>query len=253
MNKLFYQCPDLDTFKTLKFAADRNNTEYITYTDSSVSTWGTPDIKWNQICFVLDDENPFIYINGRIIYDSEDILNRINNLTILSPNYEISSYSNSYLSLDSGDTYEEAFGKLEKSILDNELVTASALTDLNKKIDIVDWEENDSTSYAYIKNKPNLSNFLTIETQSNWNETNTSSAAYIQNKPIIPAAQIQADWNQTTTTSLDYIKNKPNIYYGQDNGLNIVGEHVIIQANKDSGMGVMYLNATESISLNSTF
>ena len=103
MNKLFYQCPDLDTFKTLKFAADRNNTEYITYTDSSVSVYGTPDIKWNQICFVLDDENPFIYINGRIIYDSEDILNNINNLNTKITKIESiipHDYSKQYLTFE---------------------------------------------------------------------------------------------------------------------------------------------------------
>lgn len=47
--------------------------------------------------------------------------------------------------------------------------------------------------------------------QADWNVSDTTSYAYIKNKPTIPAAQIQADWNQTTTTSLDYIKNKPDI------------------------------------------
>lgn len=73
-----------------------------------------------------------------------------------------------------------------------------------------DWEAT-AGSAAEILNKPDLSNFLTIETQANWNETNTSSAAYIQNKPTIPAAQIQADWDQDDTTALDYINNKPTI------------------------------------------
>ena len=73
-----------------------------------------------------------------------------------------------------------------------------------------DWDAT-AGSAAEILNKPDLSNFLTMETQANWNETNTSSAAYIQNKPTIPAAQIQANWNQTDTTALDYINNKPTI------------------------------------------
>ena len=47
-----------------------------------------------------------------------------------------------------------------------------------------DWDAT-AGSDAEILNKPDLSNFLTIETQPNWNETNTSSAAYIQNKPTI--------------------------------------------------------------------
>lgn len=47
--------------------------------------------------------------------------------------------------------------------------------------------------------------------QSNWNETNTASLAYIKNKPTIPAAQVQSDWSVTGTTSMAYIKNKPNL------------------------------------------
>lgn len=50
-----------------------------------------------------------------------------------------------------------------------------------------------------------------VNVQSDWNETNTSSDAFIKNKPTIPDAQIQSDWNQTNTNAKDYIKNKPNI------------------------------------------
>ena len=49
------------------------------------------------------------------------------------------------------------------------------------------------------------------QVQANWNETDTTSPAYIQNKPSIPAAQVQADWNQSDDTAVDYIKNKPSI------------------------------------------
>lgn len=130
----------------------------------------------------------------------------------LSSEYEMSSATNSDLALEGGDTYEEAFAKIEKTIYDNEYVISSALNDLNEKVEDIptydatnklsadfiedgttnkiinvkpDWEAA-SGSAAEILNKPDLSNFLTIETQSNWNETNTSSAAYIQNKPNIP-------------------------------------------------------------------
>lgn len=131
---------------------------------------------------------------------------------VLSSEYEMSSATNSDLALEGGDTYEEAFAKIEKTIYDNEYVISSALNDLNEKIEDIptydatnklsadfiedgttnkiinvkpDWEAA-SGSAAEILNKPDLSNFLTIETQPNWNETNTSSAAYIQNKPTIP-------------------------------------------------------------------
>ena len=49
------------------------------------------------------------------------------------------------------------------------------------------------------------------QVQSDWSVNDSSSKAYIRNKPTIPAAQIQSDWNQTNTYSKDYIKNKPTI------------------------------------------
>lgn len=73
-----------------------------------------------------------------------------------------------------------------------------------------DWDESDSTQDTYILNKPDLSHFLTIETNPNWNETNSSSAAYIQNKPTIPEL-VKSDWNVSDSTSYAYILNKPEI------------------------------------------
>jgi hypothetical protein len=49
------------------------------------------------------------------------------------------------------------------------------------------------------------------QVQSDWTEADSTSKAYILNKPTIPDAQIQSDWNQTDTDAKDYIKNKPTI------------------------------------------
>lgn len=70
------------------------------------------------------------------------------------------------------------------------------------------WNETDTSSLAYIQNKPTIP---AAQVQANWNETDTSSLAYIQNKPTIPAAQVQANWNETSSSSMAYIKNKPNM------------------------------------------
>ena len=119
-----------------------------------------------------------------------------------------------------------------------------------------DWNVLDTSSAAYIKNKPiipaaqvnadwnatsgvaqilhkptlatvatsgsynDLTNKPTIpaaQVQANWNETNTSSMAFIKNKPTIPAEQVQANWNETNTSSKAYIKNKPTIPAAQVN------------------------------------
>lgn len=60
------------------------------------------------------------------------------------------------------------------------------------------------------------------QVQSDWNVTDSTSKAYIKNKPRIPAAQIQSDWNQTNTSAKDYIKNKPTIHtYTGGEGIDI--------------------------------
>lgn len=48
-----------------------------------------------------------------------------------------------------------------------------------------------------------------VNVQSDWNETDSTSDAYIANKPTIPAAQVQSDWAETDTTDVSYIANKP--------------------------------------------
>ena len=64
--------------------------------------------------------------------------NKIVDITIpegeLSTNYEPSSLENEDLELAAGDTYEEAFSKLEKTVNDNENITAAALVDLDGRI-----------------------------------------------------------------------------------------------------------------------
>ncbi len=88
-----------------------------------------------------------------------------------------------------------------------------------------DWDESDSTKETYILNKPDLSNFLTIETNPNWNETNSSSAAYIQNKPTIPEL-VKSDWNESDSTSYTYILNKP-VIPNDSNLVHTMGEEYI--------------------------
>lgn len=54
------------------------------------------------------------------------------------------------------------------------------------------------------------------QTQANWNESDSTSPAFIQNKPTIPAAQVQTDWN--ASTGMGVLLNKPtNLVYGSNN------------------------------------
>lgn len=65
------------------------------------------------------------------------------------------------------------------------------------------------------------------QVQSNWLEMDSSSKAYIRNKPSIPAAQVQSNWNETNTSSKAYIQNKPTIHtYTAASGINITNDVV---------------------------
>lgn len=70
------------------------------------------------------------------------------------------------------------------------------------------WNESDTTSDAYIQNKPTIP---AAQVQSNWSEADTTAPSFIQNKPTIPAAQVQSDWTEADTTDPSYIQNKPTI------------------------------------------
>lgn len=70
------------------------------------------------------------------------------------------------------------------------------------------WNESDTTSDAYIQNKPTIP---AAQVQSNWNEADNTSPAYIQNKPTIPAAQVQSNWTEADPTNISYIQNKPTL------------------------------------------
>ena len=94
--------------------------------------------------------------------------------------------------------------------------------DSNSKLSVnVPWENTtysaattsaDGLMSSSDKSKLNgIASGAEVNVQSDWNVSDSSSDAFIKNKPTIPAAQKQSDWNQTTTTAKDYIKNKPTI------------------------------------------
>lgn len=61
-----------------------------------------------------------------------------------------------------------------------------------------DWTEADTSSKAYIQNKPNLA---TVATSGSYND--------LSNKPTIPAAQVNSDWN--AVSGVAQILNKPSL------------------------------------------
>jgi len=113
-----------------------------------------------ETLFIQNDDDDVVSFSSDAI-----LINYIDSKLELSLTYSMSSLINSDLALDPGDTYEEAFGKLEKALIDDELVFSSALNDLDNRISNIpepvkpDWNAV-SGSDAEILNKPtNVSSF----------------------------------------------------------------------------------------------
>ena len=165
----------------------------------------------DEITYVLMSE---IDVNGVVlkVKDAEAqsaiasnniaISTRINDLNTRLEAIENPSYSYANVQVDWNESDVTSY-----SYIQNKPDLSNFLTQETQP----DWEENDTTSAAYIQNKPDLSHFLITETKSNWNETNTSSAAYIQNKPDLSVYLTQSDWSVTDASSAAYIQNKPTI------------------------------------------
>ena len=111
------------------------------------------------------------------------------------------------------------------------VATSGSYADLSNKPTIPaaqvqsNWTESDSTSKAYIQNKPDMTayaqtaNLATVATTGDYNDltnkpalaTVATSGSYadLSNKPSIPAAQVNADWD--AVSGVEQILNKPNL------------------------------------------
>ena len=149
----------------------------------------------------------------KIVYVNTDINslswgNWIKNDSILSNEYEMSNGSNDNLNLSPGDTYEEAFGKIEKSIIDNEKIIVFALTNLDKRLNDLHSVAS-SGNYNDLNNKPTLSQ---VATSGSYND--------LSNKPTLSQVATSGDYDDLSNkptlsqvaTSGDYddLANKPS-------------------------------------------
>ena len=83
---------------------------------------------------------------------------------------------------------------LKEEVINNEQVVASALNNLNQRINEAsgiqsDWDELDSTSAAYIQNKPTIPSAVTESTVSGWGFTK-NTGTYIKPDTGIPASDL---------------------------------------------------------------
>lgn len=141
----------------------------------------------------------------------------------LSSNYSTSDLENENLQLAEGDSYEEAFSKLEKTINNNEHITAAALTDLDGRIPTKTSDlDNDSgflTSHQQLKtiNNESLigSGNITIQGGSS-GDVNIIETVKVNGTALTPDANkavnitIPAAVTETTVSDWGFTKNTGN-------------------------------------------
>lgn len=165
-----------------------------------------------------------IRVNGDYVPAGDD--NYVNieiNEPELSRDYESRSDLDEDLTLQPGDTYEEAFAKIEGTIEKDEAVTAAALNDLEQR----KANEDDLSDVAFTGSYNDLADKPIIpgefhQQQVDWNAA--SGVTAILNKPTLAAVATsgdyndltntptveQADWNENDSSSAAFIKNKPS-------------------------------------------
>jgi hypothetical protein len=126
------------------------------------------------------------YANISITDDSRRIFDALNN--------EVWSYGTSGWEIETG---KEPITEMGIGRLNFNTVTKKLFYNNGREIQELSASSSSSPEFTQL--------------QSDWSQTDSTSAAFIKNKPTIPAPQIQADWNQTNNSALDYIKNKPAI------------------------------------------
>ena len=106
-----------------------------------------------------------------------------------------------------------------------------------------DWAVNDESSDAFIRNRPNLSVFVTHDELGARLDTKQDRLTpgrniTIENNVISATAdpQEQADWAQNDSTAVDYIKNKPQNLVQDPNYVHTDNNFTTAEKNKLSGI-----------------
>ena len=117
---------------------------------------------------------------------------------------------------------------VDQSVIQHKLVAGDNIT-INPVTNVIsvtgltqeqaDWSQLDSTAPDYIKNKPDLSQYVTsseLATDLSDYQKKLVAGTNISIDPVTnvisasgAAAQIQSDWTQSDSSSVDYIKHKP--------------------------------------------
>ncbi|MBP5363755.1 MAG: hypothetical protein J6Y49_00180 [Alphaproteobacteria bacterium] len=144
-----------------------------------------------------------------IQYDStNDILKWTKDGTTWTNLLDLSALSGDYVSADELDqAIEDLASKSALETLTGRVTSAEgAIEELQAAVNNIpdaqvqaNWNETDSTSKAYIANKPDLTQYA------------TTAAVQEAIDAIDVPEQVQSNWNETDSTALSYIANKPDL------------------------------------------
>ena len=186
---------------------------------------GTIEIGSNELIVLVDESDMATFMraaNGDVLFSQ-----LVNQITINGQAVTKDNIIETFASIGynpggggGGGAVNSVNGKTGTVVLTANDVNAYTKTETDNKIaQSVPTKTSDLT---------NDSGFITQETQANWGETDSTSPAYIQNKPNLAAVatsgsyndlsnkptipeQVQANWNESDSTSKAFIQNKPTI------------------------------------------
>lgn len=166
--------------------------------------------KINEINKILDGINKdagVVSVNGKqgiVTLDASDVGALPDTTTIPSKTSQLTNDSG-FITSSSLSSYVPTSRTVNgKALSSNISLTASDVGALPDTTHIPtdpvqsDWTETDTSSLAYIKNKPSLA---TVATSGSYTD--------LSDKPTIPAAQVNSDWN--ASSGVAEILNKPSI------------------------------------------
>lgn len=197
-------------------------------------------------------------LSNNITLDAEDVGALPDSTTIGNGTLTIQkngSIIDSFGANDTGNTTVNITVPTDTGDLTNNagFITGINSTDVINALSYTPADESDLATVATSGSYNDLSDKPTIpaaQVQSNWNETDTSSKAYIQNKPTIPSTSnfVTTNTAQNVTARKTFVGEK-TIYFKQSSSTNKLGFTFYNSSNTEVG-GLEYNPSSNILALN---
>lgn len=174
---------------------------------------------WTQWSYQLQSD-----WNETAQYSSTFIKNKPD-LSVYTTQSQVSAIASAYASGGGGSGVNYQAG--DHIDITNDTISVTGITELVAGTNVTITMNGDSAVISSAGGQ---------QVQADWDESDSSSPAYIQNKPSIPQDPEQSDWNETDPYSLAYIKNKPNISEAYTGASGIAIDNSVISLDEPLGI-----------------